>query len=247
MLVSDSVLSSGCLRRFVPVLLGVALLLIGAGPAKAQAEPHPELLSVELAPQGGALIAYGLPDFRGNGAGGLDLRATWPLGKWVRLGLRVALHITVAPYGIHSPGSVAWLGLRPDEADTDPELYPSLATLIPSVSLLFTVRLWKTLELDLAAGVVSMLGLGDSGGGRSQRTSPILCAGLSVFVYRHRTVAVGIRAVFDAFPIIDHPSKPWIFAPQLALVLRFPVRRKPPAVRRVPLPWGQESLRKPKL
>lgn len=206
-----------------------ALLLAAAGSAEAQPtlprpEPRPERLSVELGLHGAAVLNHDL-DASPTGGGRFTLRLLWPLGSRVRLGLRMGLLMTALPYG--QPSNDIWLGVQPE--DPDAPYAAQVVTLVPSVSFLFQVRIWRGLELDLTAGLGAPLGVWKTGEQATQ-VAPVLGLGLLYYVYRHPDVHVALRFGFDALPIVGkHPRQAWLFIPMGGVLVRIPVRDKLPA------------------
>jgi len=189
-----------------------------------------ERLGVELGLHGVGVLNHGL-DAGARGGGRFTFRLQWPLGSRVRLGLRVGLLMTSMPVG--EQDEQLWMGIRP----VDPTLpfANQVVTLIPSVSFLFQVRLWRWLELDATAGLAAPMAVWRSGDQTSQ-VSPMFGLGLLFYVYRHRRAQVALRVGFEAVPMVSHPRRPWLFLPMGGVLVRFPVYPKPPPLHQDTLP-----------
>ncbi len=199
----------------------LCVVLLWSGRARAEVpgtQPRPERLSVALGLHGTGVLNLGL-NAGATGAGRFTFRLSWPLGSRIRLGLRLGLVVAVMPVG--EVDGELWLGVRP----TDPDLqYDSqVATLLPSASFLFQVRIWRWLELDATLGLAAPMSAW-VGGVRAQAVSPQMGLGLLIYVVRRERVHLALRFGCDAMPILGHPLRPWLFLPMAGVLVRFPVR-----------------------
>ena len=98
-----------------------------------------------------------------------------------------------------------WIGFKPEHPVTPHA--DRVVSLLPSVSFLFQVHLWRFLELDASVGLTAPFGIWRVSGEPATQVSPQLGAGLLFYVFRHRRVHVALRAGFDTLPLIKHPRQ----------------------------------------
>ena len=178
----------------------IAFLVLAASTAQAKDVPF----SLDLEFTGGGLVSFRTsrgtgPSVVGGGAGEINLRLLWRVGRRVRLGARAAVGVGGMEWGYTgADGEYAWVpGEREKTRDAwNPPPYGLKTTV--------AVVLAPTIVVDLGGGVALDFTMGLGGVMPAAPKSPSVTAfglavgaGLSVDVARFRTVTLGLTARAD--------------------------------------------------